>query len=176
MRDPRFESVSIGLHHPCRTAVKGEVIVRWAMDDEKKLEAKLIDLSTGNSSSLKQLRSSQQNHQASFELPLLARGGYAVQVTVGGKTFLSRKVFACDEGAVELADVRPDNERLAAIAEATGGDFEMASSADKLDLPRAQRVRTHRAVAQLTWPWLWALLAAAGLGAHWWLRRRAGFG
>jgi hypothetical protein len=106
-------------------------------------------------------------------LPPLPAGGYSALLRVGeGAT--TRRDFACEVGGDEWADSRPDVDRLRAIAQATGGSFRFADEAGSIDLPKATVVSTERHVAPIAPPWVWALLAAASVGAHWYARRRSG--
>ena len=50
----------------------------------------------------------------------------------------------------------------------------LATEAGALPLPEATQVAAERHVAALLPPWAWTLFAAATLGAHWIVRRRAG--
>jgi len=114
----------------------------------------------------------------------LEPGGYSATVEIGGasgaeagvgaKGPSTRRDFACERGGDEWADPRPDVQRLREIAEATGGRSVMAGDVASLPLPEGTRVVAERHVAPLAPPWIWTLTAAAMLGLHWIVRRRAG--
>jgi len=86
----------------------------------------------------------------------------------------TRRDFACEKGGEEWADSRPDDARLKAIAEATGGRFVRATDAGTLPLPAAPQVASERQVAPIFPAWVWTLVAAALLGTHWIVRRQGG--
>jgi hypothetical protein len=103
--------------------------------------------------------------------PASKASGLALQAVRGPTT---RRDFACEMGGDEWADSRPDSGRLMAIAGATGGTFVLASDAASLSLPPALQVAAERRIAPLLPPWAWTLWAAAAVGVHWIVRRRAG--
>jgi len=86
----------------------------------------------------------------------------------------TRRDFACERGGDEWADTRPDVERLAAIAEATGGKSVTVDGIGSLPLPAATQIAAERRVSPILPPWAWTLSAAVLLGAHWIVRRRRG--
>ncbi|MBK9754233.1 MAG: hypothetical protein IPO88_12135 [Nannocystis sp.] len=97
----------------------------------------------------------------------------------------ARRVFLVDEPGHELArvDADPGEQRLQALAEATGGRFLRARDGDALpsSLPLAElgdegpglRIDSRRSVPLWDGPWA-LLLALIGLGGEALLRRRAG--
>lgn len=97
----------------------------------------------------------------------------------------ARRVFLVQEAGQELArvDADPGERRLAALAEATGGQALVARAGDTLPaaLPLADlgaanpglRIDSRRAVPLWDGPWA-LLLVLVGLGGEVWLRRRAG--
>ena len=109
------------------------------------------------------------------QVPLgdLAPGGYSAKVTVGASP-PARHDFACEKGGEAWADSRPDPERLKQIAEATGGKSVTADEVAGLPLPESTRIAAERHVTPVLPPWVWTLLAALALGAHWFTRRRGG--
>jgi uncharacterized membrane protein len=173
MRDPRFEPAQIELpagcvaKHPATVRVravgakKGDLALDVTRTDAKAdpvhVERKAADLSG----------------PVDFTLPALPAGGYSALLRVGGGA-TTRRDFACEAGGDEWADSRPDVDRLRAIADATGGTFRFADEAGAIDLPKATVVSTERHVAPIAPPWVWALFAAAAVGAHWYARRRSG--
>ncbi len=110
---------------------------------------------------------------ASVDVGKLEPGGYSAKVWVGNGPS-TRRDFACERGGDEWADSRPDEARLRAIAEASGGEFFRASDVHGLPLPPATEVAAERRVEPVLRPWIWTLLAAATLGIHWIARRKTG--
>jgi uncharacterized membrane protein len=174
MRDPRFEPAQIELPSGCvagePTALRvaplpgtaGKLVVEVVPASERKAVAPAtrVELpSTG----------------APVDVPIgvLDAGGYMARVKVGGGSG-TRRAFACEAGGDEWADTRPDQERLAAIAAATGGRAVRAEAVSSLRFPPALEVSAERTVTPLLSPWLWTLAAAAALGLHWLARRRGG--
>jgi hypothetical protein len=109
----------------------------------------------------------------------LEQGGYSATVEIGAGQagamgLTTRRDFACEHGGDEWADPRPDVDRLREIAAATGGVEVPAGDAATLPLPEATQVAAERHVDALLPPWIWTLTAAAALGLHWIVRRRAG--
>ncbi|MCS6900952.1 MAG: hypothetical protein RMJ98_15320, partial [Myxococcales bacterium] len=94
-------------------------------------------------------------------------------VKIGGGSS-TRRAFSCEMGGDEWADSRPDEDRLAALASATGGRLVRANEVSSLRFPPALEVNTERTVTPLLSPWLWTLSAAIALGLHWIARRRGG--
>jgi hypothetical protein len=108
-----------------------------------------------------------------FSLPPLEAGGYTARLRTG-EGIGTRFDFACEAGADEWADSRPDPKRLQALARETGGQFVFASDAGRLPLPKPTVVSAERHVRPIAPPWLWTTAAAMFLGAHWVARRRGG--
>ena len=108
-----------------------------------------------------------------FDLPALDPGGYTARLRVTDGT-TTRRDFACESGGDEWADSRPDPDRMRALAGATGGAFAFAGDAPRLPLPKPTVVSSERHVAPIAPPWVWTLVAALALGAHWFARRRSG--
>ena len=115
------------------------------------------------------------------EIPALDPGGYTVGVRIGGGGSgaenlapATRRDFACEEGGDEWADARPSVARLEAISKATKGVSVGPDEVGKIPLPKATMVSTQRRTSPLLPAWAWTTLAAAFVGAHWIVRRRAG--
>ncbi len=178
MRDPRFESGQLELTAPCVAGTPTKLRVHLPASG-----------GTGKDSSLSIRRLDRQDippvhvtvpkRQAGgpstleIALPALQAGGYTARLPFGsGPT--TRRDFACESGGDEWADSRPDTARLRALAAATGGTFRQASDDLNLPLPKPTVVSAERHVVPVAPPWVWALVAALALGAHWFTRRRTG--
>ena len=121
----------------------------------------------------KQLRMEGDVETATLPLGELSEGGYTATVRIGSAP-PARFDFACERGGAAFADSRPDTALLERISKETGGMSLRAADAARLKAPPATHVESQRLLAPLLPAWLWALLAASGIGAHWYLRRRAG--
>jgi uncharacterized membrane protein len=177
MRDPRFEPAVVEFPHGCVAGAATTARLR-AMFGEPGAEADVVIERMGSGAKVKVVHAVFAEGEGSVELPLgvLEAGGYTATVRLGrqGRAAPSRHDFACEVGGDEWADPRPDPARLAAIAKATKGRAVTAERVDDLPLPQATRVVAERRLEAFVPPWLWTLLAACALGAHWVLRRRAG--
>jgi hypothetical protein len=110
---------------------------------------------------------------ATVPLGALSEGGYSATVRIGSAP-PARFDFACERGGAAFADSRPDPALLERISKETGGISLHAEDAASLKAPPPTHVESQRLVAALLPAWSWALLAAGSIGAHWYLRRRAG--
>jgi uncharacterized membrane protein len=173
MRDPRFEPAQVTLERACVAdepltlrvtplpGVEGPVIVDVTASDGRTppvhVEVPLTDAG------------------AALDVPVgkLAPGGYIAKVRVGSGTS-TRRAFPCEKGGDEWADARPDEERLAALASATGGTFVRDLDMSKITFPEATLVNAEHRVSPVFPPWGWTLAAAIALSAHWIARRRSG--
>jgi hypothetical protein len=107
------------------------------------------------------------------QLGVLTEGGYTATVHIGSSP-PARFDFACESGGPAFADSRPDTNLLERIAKESGGVSLRAADASSLKAPPPPHVESQRVVAPILPAWVWALLAASGMGAHWYARRRAG--
>ena len=82
--------------------------------------------------------------------------------------------FACERGGPAWSDSRPDPERLARIAQASGGRAVSLGNIADLPVPEPILVAAERSSVPLLPGWGWTLLASLALGGHWYLRRRHG--
>jgi uncharacterized membrane protein len=104
----------------------------------------------------------------------LAEGVHDVTLMRAGRV-TARGRFACERSGHEWVDVRPDRERLVALARATSGvAFDEPSAIDERILPRTQMPSSARHERPIVAPWILALAAALALGLHWYERRRFG--
>lgn len=177
MRDPRYESTRLELSHECRANAPVELdITRLpgaAVDLKVSLERLGEETAQGASLPSKQLRMEGSVETVRVPLGLLEEGGYTATVQLGSAP-PTRLDFACERGGAAFGDSRPDPALLERIAAQTGGVSLSASDAGKLQAPAATRVASQRASSPVFPAWLWALLAAASVGGHWYARRRAG--
>jgi uncharacterized membrane protein len=174
MRDPRFEPAQLEMAR-CVAKIESKIIVRATGRDRADLALDIVrtDGKTEGSATRLEHKNADLSAPVPFVVPPLVAGGYSALLHVGdGAT--TRRDFACETGGDEWADSRPDVDRLRAIAEATGGSFHVAEDAASIGLPKATVVSTERHVAPIAPPWVWALFAAAAVGAHWYARRRSG--
>ncbi len=175
MRDPRFESARLELTRECRAGEPVELgITRLpGADADVKVTLERLGEARGAPLPERQLRMEGDSQSAKLALGTLEEGGYTATVRIGSAP-PARFDFACERGGPAFADSRPDPALLERLARATGGVSLAASAAGDLKAPPPTRVESQRLTAPLLPAWLWASLAAAALGAHWYARRRAG--
>ena len=173
MRDPRFEPAQLELPRACVAGRATSLLVRAPFAKKADLTLDVTRRDARAEPVHVERKGADLAGAVELALPPLPAGGYSALLRVGaGAT--TRRDFACEVGGDEWADSRPDPDRLRAIAEATGGSFRSADDAGSIDLPKATVVSSERHVAPIAPPWVWALLAAACVGAHWYARRRGG--
>jgi hypothetical protein len=176
MRDPRYEPAQIALPNGCTVGTNAKLKVRAAAGikaDGAKVSVKRLD-EDKPPVALPLDPKADLTQGVELDLPALPEGGYTAKVTFGTGPSTSLD-FACEAGGDEWADPRPDPDRLRAIAKETHGQFAWAWD-PKLDLPKPTVVSAERQVVAVAPAWAWSLLAAAMLGAHWWVRRKRGYG
>jgi uncharacterized membrane protein len=176
MRDPRYESARLDLTHECRAGAPvtlGITRLPGAAVDVKLNLERLGEATTSAAMPEKALRMEGDVETATVPLGALSEGGYSVTVRIGSAP-PARLDFACERGGAAFADSRPDAALLERISKETGGLSLHADDAASLTAPPPTHVESQRLVAALLPPWVWALLAASGIGAHWYLRRQAG--
>jgi uncharacterized membrane protein len=175
MRDPRFESARIELTHECRAGAPVELSITrlpGAATDVKVTLERLGEGKSGAALPEQQLRLEGDAETGTLPLGVLDEGGYTATVRIGSAP-PARFDFACERGGAAFADSRPDPALLERLAKATGGVSLAASDAANLTAPPATHVESQRVTAPLLPAWVWALLGAASIGAHWYARRRA---
>jgi hypothetical protein len=177
MRDPRYESARLELTHECRAGVPVELSITRlpgpAVDVKVSLEELGAVADPDHPIPDRSLRMGDSVETATLPLGTLSEGGYTATVRVGSAP-PTRFDFACERGGVAFADSRPDPALLERLAQQTGGVSLASGSVRSLKAPPATRVASQRISAPLLPTWLWALFAAASIGAHWYARRRAG--
>ena len=177
MRDPRFEPAVIDVRNGCVAGEDTTLTLRPLPGPSGEATVKIVRLGSGEVAAT--LKTPVDGTGAAIDLQAgkLASGGYSAVVEIGKGTTkgpTTRRDFACESGGDEWADTRPDEDRLRAIAAATGGVFVRAGDAGKLPLPEATQVATERQVAPILPAWAWTTIAALLLGGHWIVRRRGG--
>jgi uncharacterized membrane protein len=190
MRDPRFEPAVVDVQGGCIAGEETTLVLRPLPGPAG--EAKLIVKKLGSGEAIRTLSAKLdgRGEPISIAAGRFDPGGYSATVelitgappapapaapdpqAVRGPT--TRRDFACEMGGDEWADSRPDPGRLRAIAAATGGSYVLASDAASLPLPPAMQVAAERRIAPMMPPWAWTLWAAAAVGVHWIVRRKAG--
>jgi uncharacterized membrane protein len=177
MRDPRYESARLELTHECRAGAPASLVITrlpGAAVDVKVTLERLGEAGTPPAPPKPlQLRMEGDVETATLPLGALSEGGYTATVHIGSSP-AARFDFACESGGPAFADSRPDPSLLERISQQTGGVSLKASEASSLKAPPPTHVESQRVVAPLLPAWIWALLAASGIGAHWYARRRAG--
>jgi uncharacterized membrane protein len=176
MRDPRYESARLDLTHECRAGAPVSLSITrlpGAAVDVKVTLERLGESAEGPKLPEKQLRMEGDVETALLPLGALDEGGYSATVRIGSAP-PARFDFACERGGAAFADSRPDPALLERISKETGGVSLAADDAASLKAPPPTHVDSQRVVTPLMPAWLWALLAASGIGAHWFARRRAG--
>ncbi|MBI4701087.1 MAG: hypothetical protein HY744_08005 [Deltaproteobacteria bacterium] len=177
MRDPRFEPVAIRLAGGCFAGEPASMVLRSVFPGATEASLTVTRMGSGEVVHEKRVPLGAEGESIRLDLGRLAAGGYtaSVQVLRGGqRSAPTRHDFACEAGGQEWADSRPDPERLAAIAAATGGVAVSAQAMDRIPLPPTEQVIEERRASPVLPAWGWSLAAALCLGAHWLLRRGLG--
>lgn len=175
MRDPRFEPAQIDIANSCIAGIATTLRVRSASTGPIALDITRLDKNAPpvHVVGLLAEHGGIGTSEAELTLPALEAGGYAARLRIGDGT-ATRRDFACEAGGDEWADSRPDADRLKALANATGGTFAFSDDVHAIPFPKPTVVSAERHVAPIAPPWIWTLLAASLLGAHWFIRRRGG--
>jgi uncharacterized membrane protein len=173
MRDPRFEPAQVELPSGCIAGEPTTLRVSPLPGTSGPLEVEVVPASERKVASAARFELPSAGAPVDVPIGALGPGGYMARVKVGGGSG-TRRAFACEVGGDEWADPRPDEDRLAALAAATGGRSVRAKDAASLRFPPALEVNAERTVTPLLPPWLWTLAAALTLGLHWLARRRGG--
>lgn len=175
MRDPRYESARLELARECRAGAPASLNITrlpGASVDVKVTLERLGD-SGAPIPPPPSIRMEGDVETATLPLGTLTEGGYSATVHIGSSP-PTRLDFACESGGPAVADSRPDPALLERISQQTGGVSLKAADAGNLKAPPPTHVESQRVVAPLLPAWVWALLAASSIGAHWYARRRAG--
>jgi len=175
MHDPRFEPARLALVRGCTAGLVSHVRAQVLSRATERSGAVSLDVMPfGQTVAQVHLDSPlPADGLVDFEIPPVEPGAYEARLREG-PTLLAKADFACERGADEWADSRPDPQRMASLASATGGAFAWAGHARDLALPRPVRVSAQRTVKPIFPAWLLTLGAAVLLGLHWVIRRRDG--
>jgi uncharacterized membrane protein len=185
MRDPRFEPAVVELPDGCIAGEETALSLRPLPGQAGQARITIRKLGTGEVVRTLEAPLDGRGEPLQFGAGKLEPGGYSATVEIGPKDAAgaqaearrgptTRRDFACERGGDEWADTRPDTERLAQIAQATGGTSVTADGIADLPLPEATQIAAERRVSPILPPWAWTLSAAVLLGAHWIVRRRQG--
>lgn len=180
MRDPRYESAQLAADGPCIAGRPLQLSLSTLPTPARDVRLEISPLSSGGAvakPALVEPPSSTPGDEPrvrhAFRVTDLTPGGHAARAFVSG-TAPSRLLVPCEVGGAAWADSRPDQERLARIAAATGGVSRKAT--DELTLPQPERpfLTSERHSRPILPAWAWSTLASVALGVHWLVRRRGG--
>jgi uncharacterized membrane protein len=173
MRDPRYEAARVELASDCIAGEPLTLRVTRLPGMAGDVEATIERL--GPTKGPKTVLTAKESPVSTIELsvPPLEPGGYTARARVGAAP-PTRHDFACERAGPAFRDSRPDPDRMARIAEVTGGKSVDYSDIEDLPVPSSTEVDAERQVSPVLPPWVWALSASVVLGAHWVSRRRAG--
>jgi hypothetical protein len=172
MRDPRYEAARVDLVGECHA---GEpVTLRLTRLPGTRGDVKLVLERLGSSPKpIERKVTAPAEGPVDVTFDSLEAGGWTARASIGAAP-ATRFDFACEKGGAAWADSRPDPERLAQIASATGGRSVKPGGIGDLPLPEPTRIAAERHVSPILPVWLWTLAAAIALGAHWIVRRKGG--
>jgi uncharacterized membrane protein len=173
MRDPRYEAARVELLGECFAGVPTTLRLSRLPGTDGDVELSLERLSLKNDKPIIKKLKAPPSGPIDIDVGALEAGGYTARARIGAAP-PTRYDFACEKGGSAWSDSRPDPERLAQIARATGGRAVTADNVRDLPLPGATEIAAERKTTPVLPTWLWTLAAAALLGVHWILRRRAG--
>ncbi|MCC6216617.1 MAG: hypothetical protein IT376_17280 [Polyangiaceae bacterium] len=172
MRDPRFEAASVAVVGDCVAGEPARLRVVGAPGLSGEVTLRVERLAPDRAP-VERRAVVREGAAVEIDVGALEAGGYTARASVGAAP-PARFDFACELGGDAWADSRAAPDLLERMARASGGRSVTAAEAATLPEPAAQRVTAERSVRPLAPPWVWALLAAAALGAHHVVRRRAG--
>lgn len=173
MREPRYESARLEVVGTCVAGRPAKLRLTTLPGNAGTLKLELSPLGPTTAPPLVKQASVGEDGVAEIDVGSLPAAGYVARARVGDAP-ATRQDFACEEGGDAWADSRPDPARMRAIASVTGGSSVSVDQIAQLPRADATRLATERHVSALLPAWIWSLLAALGLGAHWLIRRRGG--
>jgi uncharacterized membrane protein len=173
MRDPRYEAARVEVVGEC---IEGEPIqlrVHRLPGMVGDIEVSLEPLVAARKKTVTLTIADNRSSTVDVQLPGQAAGGYAVRVAVGAAP-ATRHDLGCERGGSAWSDSRPDNARLALLADASGGRHVGRRDISELPQSEVTQVTAERHVSPIFPPWIWALVSSALLGVHWIARRKGG--
>lgn len=173
MRDPRYEALRLELSGPCIAGLPASLRLVRLPGSTGDVSLELTRLGPQSAPVLKKTVKDPAPGALELELGVLEAGGYSASARLGLAP-PTRFDFACERGGVAWSDSRPDPERLARLAQATGGRAVSRSNVADLPVPEPIEVAAERSSVPLLPAWAWTLAASLALGAHWYARRRQG--
>lgn len=173
MRDPRYEAARVDLLGECIANEPATLRIQRLPGMNGAISLNIEALTPSKQPSYAQ--AVEVDARGTIDVPLrpLPAGGYTARVTVGSAP-ATRYDFGCEGGGMAWTDTRPDPERLRRIAAVSGGLFVEGGAVDKLPVPRLSNITAERHTSPILPVWVWTLLSAVCLGAHWVVRRQGG--
>jgi uncharacterized membrane protein len=174
IRDPRFEPTHGELAGECvaKHGAHARIALGTMTSGELTIDLERLD---GNSTGRTRYRAAAREQTVvDVDLGTLASGAYTALVRLAEQP-ATRFDFACEEGGAAWADTRPDHRRLADLTALNHGKVVDPSDVRSLPIPPGTQVYESREVRPVLAVWIWALLAAVGLGSKWFARRAAGY-
>lgn len=173
MRDPRYEALRLELPGPCIAGLPASLRLIRLPGSNGDVSLELTRLGPGTAPVLKKTIKSPAAGPLELELGVLETGGYSASARVGAAP-PTRFDFACERGGPAWSDSRPDADRLARLASASGGKSVSLAQVNDLPVPDPIEVAAERSSVPLLPAWAWTLAASLALGGHWYTRRRQG--
>jgi uncharacterized membrane protein len=173
MRDPRYEALRLELAYPCIAGLPASLRLVRLPGSTGDVSLQLTRLGPQGTPVLTKSVKAPAPGPLELELGVLEAGGYSASARVGAAP-PTRFDFACERGGPAWSDSRPDPERLARIAKASGGRAVSLRNVNDLPVPAPIEVAAERSSVPLLPAWAWTLAASLALGGHWYARRRQG--
>ncbi len=173
MRDPRFEAARTELVGECSEGQPTTLTLTRLPSMQGDVTLTLERLGVTQVEPIIQRIPNPPPGPIKIVLSDLKAGGYIAKAKIGSAP-PTRYDFACERGGQAWSDSRVDPARLVRIAKISGGRAVTVSGLSSLPIPRPAEVAAERRVSALLPAWVWSLLAAVALGAHWLLRRDSG--
>ncbi|HEX7452615.1 MAG TPA: glutamine amidotransferase, partial [Polyangiaceae bacterium] len=173
MRDPRYEALRLELAGPCIAGLPASLRLVRLPGSTGDVSLALTRLGPQGAPVITKNVKEPAPGPLELDLGVLEAGGYTAAARVGAAP-PTRFDFACERGGPAWSDSRPDPERLARLAKATGGKAISRANISDLPVPDPMEVTAEQSSTPLLPAWAWTLAAALSLGAHWYARRRQG--
>lgn len=173
MRDPRYEAARVDLLGECIANQPATLRIQRLPGMNGAISLNVEALTPSKEPNYSQDLDVDGRGTIDVTLRPLPAGGYTARVTVGAAP-ATRYDFGCEGGGIAWTDTRPDVERLARLARVSGGTYVDADDVSGLPKPKLSNITAERHVSPLFPVWVWTLLSAVFLGAHWVVRRQGG--